>query len=284
MTSLYQDIKDKLARLHVLEQVIVINVVVFIVTGFLSLIFKGNSYIFDVLALPNNAWEALYCPWTFISYGFLHQGLFHLFFNMLYLYVLTQSFANLFKARMALKIYILGILFGALAFLSAEALIPFLRIYDPLVGASAGVWACIIFLCTYMPEKSIRVFMFNFKLKYLAFVLIAYNLIIVFSDNSGGGVAHYGGGILGYIYARQLQKGNEFGLFLDKILDYFSSRKTLKKTYRRNTNKRTKSSKQEKSTFTHQKQIDLILDKIGKSGYESLSQEEKDFLFRAGKK
>lgn len=284
MTTLYQDIKDKLVRLYVLEQVIVINVVVFIVTGFFSIIFKGKSYIFDVLALSNNVWEALYCPWTLISYGFLHQGLFHLFFNMLYLYVLAQSFANLFKARMALKIYILGILFGALAFLSAAILIPFLRIYTPLVGASAGVWACIIFLCTYMPEKSIRLFMFNFKLKYLAFVLIAYNLIIVFSHNSGGGVAHYGGGILGYIYARQLQKGKEFGQFLDKILDYFSSRKILKTNYRRNTNKRTKSSKQEKSAFTHQKQIDLILDKIGKSGYESLSQEEKDFLFRAGKK
>ena len=283
MTTLYQDIKNKLARLHALEQVIVINVVVFIVTGFFSLIFNGNYYVFDVLALPNKFWEALYRPWTFISYGFLHQGLFHLFFNMLYLYVITQSFANLFKARMALKIYILGILFGALAFLSAAALIPFLRIYDPLVGASAGVWACIIFLCTYMPEKLIRVFMFNFKLKYLAFVLIAYNLIIVFSDNSGGGVAHYGGGILGYIYARQLQKGKEIGQFLDKILDYFSSGKTLKTTYR-NTNKRTKSSKQEKSTFTHQKRIDLILDKIGKSGYESLSKEEKDYLFRAGKK
>ena len=98
MTTLYQDIKDKLARLHVLEQVIVINVVVFIVTGFFSLIFKGKSYIFDVLALPNNAWEALYCPWTFISYGFLHQGLFHLFFNMLYLYVLSaHGFKNLYS-------------------------------------------------------------------------------------------------------------------------------------------------------------------------------------------
>ena len=188
MPTLYQDIKDKLARLYALEQVIVINVVVFIVTGFFSIIFKGKSYIFDVLALSNNVWEALYCPWTLISYGFLHQSLFHLFFNMLYLYVLAQSFANLFKARMALKIYILGILFGALAFLSAAILIPFLRIYTPLVGASAGVWACIIFLCSYMPEKSIRLFMFNFKLKYLAFVLIAYNLIIVFSHNSGGGV------------------------------------------------------------------------------------------------
>ena len=101
MTTLFQDIKDKLARLYALEQVIVINVVVFIVTGFFSLIFKGKSYIFDVLALSNNVWEALYCPWTLISYGFLHQSLFHLFFNMLYLYVLAQSFANLFKARMA---------------------------------------------------------------------------------------------------------------------------------------------------------------------------------------
>ena len=290
MTTLYQDIKDKLARLHVLEQIIIINVVVFIVTGFFSLFSSGKSYIFDALALPNNPWEALYCPWTFISYGFLHGGLYHLFTNMLFLYILTQSFANLFKARMALKIYILGILFGALAFLSAAALIPFLEIYNTLVGASAGVSACFIFLCTYMPEKSTRLFMFNFKLKHLAFVFIAYNLIIVFSakiigitPNPGGGVAHYGGGILGYIYARQLQKGKEIGQFLDKILDYFSSRKTLKTTYR-NTNKRTKSSKQEKSTFTHQKRIDLILDKIGKSGYASLSQEEKDYLFRAGKK
>ena len=275
MTSLYQDIKYKLSRLHLLEKIIVVNTFLFVISGIVSLLIpNGRFYIFDLLSLSNNLWDSLIYPWTFLTYGFLHHSFSHLFFNMLYLYILTQTFSNLFNPRMSLKIYILGILSGGFLFVLISNSIPALRINNSLVGASAGIWACIIFLCTYMPNKMISIFRFNFKLKYLAYFMIIYNLFTVFSINSGGGIAHYGGGILGFCYANKLNKGRDIGKFLDSFLNYFT--KPIKTVHKTNYNSR--------NIYNHQKQIDLILDKISKSGYESLSKEEKDFLFRAGKK
>ena len=287
MTTLYQDLKDKLARLHVLEQMIVINALVFLITGLLSLVISnGRFYVLDFLSLSNDIWEVFLNPWTIITYGFLHYSLNHLFFNMLVLYFLARTFANLFRPRMALKISVLRIISGAVFFSLATSLSPgILNINGPLVGASAGVRACIIFLCVYMPDKLVGFFTLRFKLKYLGIAMVVLDLPGLLSANSGGTVAHIGGYVLGFYFAYQLQKGREIGLFLDNILDYLSNKKRpLKTAYRKKTKKDRPKPKRDQNAFTHQKQIDLILDKIGKSGYESLTQEEKDFLFRAGKK
>lgn len=286
MTTLYQDIKDKLARLHVLEQLIIINTVVFLLSGLMSLLIPNSRfYILDFLSLSNDLWALLVYPWTLLTYGFLHHSFSHLFFNMLVLYFLAQTFSNLFSPRMALKIYLLGVVSGAVFFSITSALVPsLLNINAPLVGASAGVRACIIFLCVYMPNKIVGIFNFRFKLKYLGIAMVVLDLPGLLSENSGGTIAHIGGYVLGYFYANQLQKGREIGGFLDKILDYLSAKQPLKTVYKNKQKKYTNSTQQNRSDFTHQKQIDLILDKISKSGYESLSKQEKDFLFRAGKK
>mgnify|MGYP001361529160 FL=1 len=286
MTTLYQDIKDKLARLHVLEQLIIINTVVFLLNGLLSLLIpNGRFYILDFLSLSNDFWAVLVYPWTLLTYGFLHHSFSHLFFNMLVLYFLAQTFSNLYSPRMALKIYLLGVFSGAVFFSITSAFVPsLLNINAPLVGASAGVRACIIFLCVYMPNKIVGIFNFRFKLKYLGIAMVVLDLPGLLSENSGGTIAHIGGYVLGYFYANQLQKGREIGGFLDKILDYLSAKQPLKTVYKNRQKKYTSSTQKNRSDFTHQKQIDLILDKISKSGYESLSKQEKDFLFRAGKK
>ena len=105
MKTLYQDLKDKLARLHVLEQMIVINALVFLITGLLSLVISnGRFYVLDFLSLSNDIWEVFLNPWTIITYGFLHYSLTHLFFNMLVLYILARTFANLYRPRMALSL------------------------------------------------------------------------------------------------------------------------------------------------------------------------------------
>ena len=284
MTSLYQDIKDKLTRLHVLEQIIVINSFVFVIVGILSfLITNGHFYIFECLSLSNDILESILYPWSILTYGFLHHSFSHLFFNMLCLYFLAQTFSNLFNAWMSLKIYLLGIISGGILFLIASSFFPFLRINNSLVGASAGLWSCIIFLSVYMPDKIVGILRFNFKLKYLAYAMLAYNLLIVFSSNSGGGIAHYGGGLFGFYYAKELQKGREIGKFLDSIFNYFN--KSIKTVYRKKHNNASTNFKStDRNVYNHQKQIDLILDKISKSGYDSLTREEKDFLFKAGKK
>lgn len=287
MTTLYQDLKYKLARLHVLEQMIVVNTLVFLMTGFLSLVMRnGRFYILDFLSLSNDIWEVFLNPWTIVTYGFLHYSFSHLFFNMLVLYVLSRTFANLFRPRMALKIYIFGIISGALFFSMSTSLFPgILNINGPLVGASAGVRSCIIFLCVYMPDKLVSFFTIRFKLKYLGIAMVVLDLPGLLSANSGGTAAHIGGYALGFYFAYNLQKGREIGKFLDNIFDYLSNKKhPLKTAYRKKTKKDIQKLKRDQYAFTHQKKIDLILDKISKSGYESLTQEEKDFLFRAGKK
>ena len=200
MTTIFQDIKYKLARLHVLEQLIVINTLVFLLSGLLSLLIpNGRFYILDFLSLSNDFWAVLIYPWTLLTYGFLHQSFSHLFFNMLVLYLLAQTFSNLFRPRMALKIYLLGVVFGAVFFSITSALMPsLLNINAPLVGASAGVRACIIFLCVYMPNKMVGIFTFRFKLKYLGIAMVILDLPGLLSVNSGGTIAHIGGYVLGY--------------------------------------------------------------------------------------
>lgn len=286
MTTLNQDIREKLSRLNVFEKIIVANLCVFIVSSII-LKFQGFGLGLEWLSLSKSASALIYKPWTLLSYGFTHYSFSHLFFNMLVLYFFGRSFSNLFKADLGLKVYLLGILSGGLAFVAVYSLFPsgILIAAGPLVGASSGVRAIIIFLCVYLPNKELRFFTFRFPLKYIGIALVVFDLPGLFSQNSGGTVAHIGGYISGFYYARQFQKGIDMGQIIDKIVAYFSNSKSVLRTVykKKKNNPYAGRKKEEFDRFTHQKQIDIILDKISKSGYESLSQAEKDFLFRAGK-
>ncbi|MDG1056632.1 MAG: rhomboid family intramembrane serine protease [Flavobacteriaceae bacterium] len=282
MSSLKQDIKTKFLHLHVLEKIIVLNTSLFFLGIILNLL---GINLLDWFSLPYRFSEVLSHPWSIITYGFLHHSLGHLFFNMLVLYFIAQSFANLFKPRLSFKIYILGVIFGGLAFVFVSMLFPdLLLINGPLVGASAGVRACILFLCVYWPNKPIGFFSFRFPLKYLGIAMVLLDLPGLMSVNSGGTVAHIGGYLSGFLYAKQLKIGKDLGSFLDVVLDYLKSVNKLKTVHKSKSSTMGGKQKKEFNTFPQQKQIDLILDKISKSGYDSLTQAEKDFLFRAGKK
>ena len=282
MSSLKQDIKTKFLHLHVLEKIIVLNTSLFFLGIILNLL---GINLLDWFSLPYRFSEVLSHPWSIITYGFLHHSLGHLFFNMLVLYFIAQSFANLFKPRLSFKIYILGVIFGGLAFVFVSMLFPdLLRLNGPLVGASAGVRACILFLCVYWPNKPIGFFSFRFPLKYLGIAMVLLDLPGLMSVNSGGTVAHIGGYLSGFLYAKQLKIGKDLGSFLDVVLDYLKSVNKLKTVHKSKSSAMGGKQKKEFNTFPQQKQIDLILDKISKSGYDSLTQAEKDFLFRAGKK
>ena len=293
MTSLTQDIQDKLKNLTAFEKIIGVNVLLYIVGW---LIFTLNNFpITDRsdslvwLALPNSLSEFIFKPWSLLTYGFAHTNFWHLFFNMAVLYFVGRSFSNLFSIKLSLNVFFLGILSGGLAFLLVYNLLPqsMLKNVGVLFGASAGVRATLIFLSAYMPNYEIRLVSFNIKLKYIAFVLVALDVLGLLSNNQGGYVAHLGGDVLGYLYATQLLKGKDIGKGFERIMDSFvgffsggkkSKLKTVhkKQTYAGHT-------KEEFGEFNNQKQIDIILDKIAKSGYDSLTKEEKDFLFRSGK-
>ena len=156
-----------------------------------------------------------------------------------------------------------------------------------MVGASAGVMSVFIFMCTYSPNLEVKLILFNVKLRYLGIAFVLLDVIQIPYGNSGGHIAHLGGAFFGFFYAQRLQKGSDIGLPLDnlveKISQLFVRNSKMKTVYK----SKDKSSIQYQKTSIerdHQRRIDEILDKISVSGYESLSNEEKDFLFRIGKK
>jgi membrane associated rhomboid family serine protease len=287
--NILEDLKYKFSRFNAFEKIIVINIAIFIIGQLIRVISQtrnGLSY----LSLPSDFFQYLLKPWSLLTYGFAHNGFFHILFNLLILYYITRMLLNLFRPKMVLNIYLLGILVGGFAFLFVYNVLPegFVVNAPPLVGASAGVTALIIFLGVYMPEKEVRFFMFNIKLKYIVIALVIIDILGLFGWNQGGNVAHLGGALLGYLYATRLQKGKDIGLGFEKVMDtvvsWFQPKSTLKTVYRKE--KKTTyagKTKEEFKTFNNQKKIDLILDKISKSGYESLTAEEKEFLFKAGK-
>lgn len=281
MTSLSQDIKDKLSNLNVLEKIIGVNVIVFIV----GLILKPSLVWFE---LPSYFSDAIVKPWSIITYAFLHYDFLHMLFNMLWLYFIGRMFLNLFSPKMALNIYFLGAISGGLLFVTCYSLFPNIfggRSY--LVGASAAVRALLIFICAYMPNQELRFFTFNLKLWYVGAAIVVLDVFGLFGMNTGGNLAHLGGALLGYFYAKQLLKGKDIGKgferFMDLIANIKPSKKTPLKTVHKNKSKVGGYTKSDFNQFNNQKKVDVILDKISKSGYESLTAEEKEFLFKAGK-
>jgi len=289
--SLTEDVKYKLARLNIFEKIIAVNVVVFLVGMLLKPMQESRALhsTLSWLELPSNFFDFIVKPWTIITYAFAHYDLWHVLINMLWLYIIGRMFINLFNAKLGLNVYFLGAIVGGILFLFGYNVFPNLfSTGNSLVGASAAVRALLIFLCAYMPNKEMRFFTFNLKLWYLGAAIIGLDVIGLFGLNAGGNLAHLGGALLGYFYAKQLLKGNDIGKGFERIMDSFISLFKRSKTSPLKTVYKKKSkvagyTKGEFKEFNHQKKIDLILDKISKSGYESLTTEEKEFLFKAGK-
>lgn len=291
--SSVQNLKYKFNNLDVFGKIITINIVVFVI----GLIFKSllRWSVFNYFELPSDIMDYIMQPWSLITYGFLHNGLLHLAFNMLFLYYLSRVTTNLFRPKMILNVYFLGIICGGLAYLAFANLMPtnFFGTKGVIVGASAGVSALLLFVATYMPNSEIRLFnTFNVKWKHIAMVIVGLDLFrMVLGLNQGGYVAHFGGYLLGYVYASKLLKGTDIGVGFERSMDSFMSwfkPKSNLKTVHRNQTKTTKSSPVSKpkgasDAAEKQKKIDAILDKISKSGYESLTAKEKEFLFKVGK-
>lgn len=281
-----EQLKYKYARLNVLEKIIAVNVIVFL---FAVLFRKMIPSVFSYIYLPSNIWAFLSKPWTIVSYGFLHFDFLHLLFNMLWLYFLGRMMLNLFSPKMSLNIYFMGIITGGLVFLLGYNVFPNIFSANAYVlGASAGVRALLIFICAYMPNKDIRFFTFNLKLWWIGAVLVGLDILgIVNGNNQGGSLAHIGGAILGYVYAKQLVKGQDIGTGFGRFMDWFSALfKAKQKVKMKTVHKKSKVAgykKEEFNQFNNQKKIDTILDKISKSGYDSLSKEEKEYLFKVGK-
>ena len=280
------------ARLSIAEKLIVINLGVFIINGLVPFLFNlPADSIERWFSLPKDFFDFILKPWSILSYSFFHGGFFHLFWNMLILYMMSRIFLNLFNGRRFLNVYFLGAIFGGLVFLLGYNIFPaVIGVNAILIGASASVMAIVLFVATYTPNSQIRLVFFNIKLWHFAAFFVLSDLIQIPTDgNVGGHFAHLGGALLGYVYARQLGKGRDIGegfsKFMDGVLNLFKKKEKkapLKTVYRNQKTTKVRMSK-DYDKESHQRKVDIILDKISKSGYESLSKAEKDFLFKAGK-
>lgn len=288
--ALKDQIRSRVQQMNSAEKLILLNIICFIFPLFLKTLFflfaipYGTFISFFELS---SDWRTLFFrPWSIVTYSFIHSGFFHLFWNMYLLYFSSRLFLNLFSVKIFLNVYFLGVVVGAFTFLFSYALFPAFQNAAPsMIGASAGVMGIFVFISTYSPDQEIRIIFFNLKLRYLAIGFVLMDIIQIPYGNAGGHLAHLGGAGLGFLYAQRLQNGIDIGLpferFIAKTTDLFKKKPTLRTVHKKNISRKTKSTVT--SDTLHQKQIDSILDKISTSGYESLSQKEKDYLFQAGK-
>lgn len=286
-----QGILYKFKTLNIANKLIVINIAVFLLFFIASFLFNTSSEVLmQWFVLPEEPIEVLKQPWSLLTYSFLHGGFTHILFNMIWLNFFSKFILNLFSEKRFLTVYLLGALYGGLLFVTAYNVFPvFQSKAGYLLGASASVSALMVFAATYSPNISFRFFMVTIKLWQLAVGLFLLDLFRLGSGtNPGGMLSHLGGAVFGYVYAVQLAKGNDIGLWFEKIVaSLVNLFKTKKNTPFRKVHKTPKNTSKKKTTSVkdeRQIKIDGILDKIGKSGYESLTKQEKDFLFKAGDK
>jgi len=295
--SFTDEIKNTFQTGSILTRLIIINVAVWLsVRLVLLFLFLFNSpegtgdYLLSWLSVPASLSELLFRPWTPITYMFLHVDFFHILFNMLWLYWFGKIFLEYLGAKRLLSTYILGGLAGAFLYILAYNLFPvFSEVlpYSTAMGASASVLAVVVATATYVPNFTLHLmFLGPVKLKYIAIFSVVLDIMSIQGGNAGGHIAHLGGALFGFLVIGQYQKGNDvsvgFNKFFDSITSYFyKPAGNLHVSHSAAGKVRKKTDEQynyEKKQ--NQEQIDVILDKISKSGYSSLTKEEKEILFK----
>lgn len=296
MNKVANDLQNFYRYGTVVQKFIIINAAVFIVVNIISLIlfltqseFNAANAILPWLAVPADLKELAYHPWTLLTYMFTHKGLFHIFFNMLLLYWGGLIFLEYLGSRKLVATYFLGGIAGALMYISVFNIVPVFSnfaIQSRAIGASASVLAIFIAIATYLPNYTVNLMFFGpTRLKYIALVMVLIDLLSIEGGNAGGHIAHIGGAIYGFVFSKQLQKGKDIGSWFNTLLDSLAIlNKPKSKLKVAHKNMRTSQPiKAEKNKAEIQKRIDVILDKISQSGYESLSKDEKELLFNYSK-
>lgn len=295
--GLQQDIRTQWHTGGTLARLIMVNIAVFVVLRLLDLVFflfgTEGPDVARWLMSSSNLGLLIRKPWTVISYMFTHWELFHLFFNMLILWIIGRIFEDLLGGKRLLGNYILGGLMGLFLYILSYNFLPAFERYaqgSSILGASGAVMAVFIGIAAYRPDYEIRLLIIGVvRLKWLALVYVVIDLISIRQgNNSGGHIAHLGGALYGYLAARQLTKGNDWSLTFVNALEAIGRGLTPRRTSRMKVAKRPATSAAGKPVRPapkndQQARVDAILDKISKSGYDSLSKDEKDFLFKASK-
>lgn len=292
--GIWDDIKLTFRKGSNLTRLIYINIAVFVlmtlvaVIGFLLNKPEIADKALDIFSVPASLNALLLRPWTLITYMFTHKGIWHILFNMLWLYSFGRIFLEYLDGRKLVAVYLLGGISGALVYILSFNIFPAFTgvVADSVaIGASASVMAVVIAIAAYVPDYTVQlIFMGRIKIKYLALAIFIFTSVMDFSINSGGKLAHIGGAFFGYFYTMNLRHGRDMGKGFNRILDFFVTlfkpRKKLKVTHKKVATEYDYNA----IKVEHQQKINHILDKISKGGYDSLTKEEKETLFKESQK
>jgi membrane associated rhomboid family serine protease len=289
--SIIDEVKQSFRKGNTLHKLIYLNLGLFFAVQIVRIVlFLSNSYelfggFLDYLAVPSNLEVLGRHPWTLITYMFLHVDFIHILMNLLWLYWFGILFIQELGEKKLLSTYLLGGLVGGILYVIFYNIFP---VFEPVregsiaMGASASVMAVVIATATYQPERRMHlVFIGPVKIIYIALFMFIFTSLVDFSVNSGGKIAHIGGALMGFTFARYYKRGTDiskgFDRMMDRIASWFKPRKEkLKVSYKRSSD----DIEYNTQKAAEQKEIDEILDKISKAGYDSLSAREKELLFK----
>lgn len=289
------DLKRKFQQGDIVLRLVYVNVAVFLVVTlvqiFLTLFNVLASPWMNYLELP--AWTETFIrrPWTLITYMFMHAGVLHILFNMLWLFWFGRLFLAFFSSKHLRGLYFLGGICGGLLYMLAYNVFPYFQdvVYSSyLLGASASVLAIVVAVSVREPNYPVQfLFIGTVRLKYVALFMVALDLLFMTSENAGGHIAHLGGALAGWWFSAGLQSGHDATKWINLVCDWFAGlgrpvkRKPKMKVHYggRQADYEYNARKKE-----HEAEIDRILDKLRKSGYNSLTDDEKKSLFDASKK
>jgi membrane associated rhomboid family serine protease len=305
MSGLLDDFRDEFNKPNnTLVQLILVNVVVFLVLLLANVGFAMAQHdvyyklVLEQLTIPASLNTFLRRPWTLITYFFTHQDVFHILFNMLYLYWFGRLIDEYLGNRRLVGLYMLGGIAGGLIFLFMYNLVPFYKeqiAAPPMLGASAAAYAVAVGAATLLPNYTFHLLFFGpVKIKYIVSVFVVFSIAKSIGPNAGGELAHLGGAALGFIYIKLLQNGTDMGQPVYWVMAGWQNLTNPKPPVKVSYRQRSTSTSSANSAYISplstsasaismpdQDEVDAILDKISKSGYESLTREEKQKLFRA---
>lgn len=296
MATSFNQLLDRYRFSTMLMKIIIINAVVFLLLHVIAIValFAGSAHPESVLQwveMPSNLGLLLRRPWTVVSYMFAQYDVLHILFNMLWLYWFGVIFMSLSTGRRLLALYVYGGLAGAALYLLAYNLLPFFAGTDGmLIGASGAVIAVVTATAIMAPDyKMYLLFLGGVSLKWVAIVTIGLDLIGVTGANAGGHLAHLGGAIAGAVYALLLRRGTDITIPFCRVADMIANlfKGGVKKPgFKRYTGSKTspRSSVPHTDSQADQAELDIILDKIKKSGYSSLTPDERKRLFDVSKR
>lgn len=279
MQEFLADLKRRYKDGHLAMKLIYINVIIYIVVALLNPITSFN--IVELLSLDDTFEVLPKQPWTIITYMFLHNGFFHLLFNMIMLYIMGEFFYRYFGDKAFAKFYFWGGISGGVLFMLLSLLFPGKSI---LMGASAAIYSVLFAMVAYQPDLKVRLLFFSqpIKLLHVAIGFIAFGFIMS-AENLGGNISHVGGALFGYFYMKKFEKGNTILSDLQDKLSNLFKKKSGQSTFK--TDEKPPRDDYDYADWKkkNEDKTNRILEKISRSGYSSLTASEKEFLFKQGK-